>query len=98
MRYANQLPQQVEQLIVDLKRAKPHWGARRIGELLIRKLAGDVRIPARSTVDAVLDRYSLVKRQRRGRAEGSPPQCWIQRPSTIARARVARGRRRWCDT
>ena len=27
VRYANQLPQQVEQLIVDLKRGKPHWGA-----------------------------------------------------------------------
>ena len=74
VRYANQLPQQVEQLIVDLKRAKPHWGARKIRELLVRRLAGDVRIPAKSTVHAVLDRYDLVKRarQRRGRAEGTP--------------------------
>jgi transposase InsO family protein len=74
VRYANQLPQQVEQLIVDLKRGKPHWGARKIRELLVRRLAGDVRIPAKSTVHAVLDRYDLVKRarQRRGRAEGTP--------------------------
>ena len=74
MRYANQLPQQVEQLIVDLKRAQPQWGARKIRELLVRRLAGDVRIPAKSTVHAVLDRYDLVKRarQRRGRAEGTP--------------------------
>src|ERR1700735_4493653 len=28
VRYANQLPDQVERLIVDLKRDKPHWGAR----------------------------------------------------------------------
>jgi transposase InsO family protein len=64
----------VEQLIVDLKRGKPHWGARKIRELLVRRLAGDVRIPAKSTVHAVLDRYDLVKRarQRRGRAEGTP--------------------------
>jgi transposase InsO family protein len=74
VRYANQLPHQVEQLIVDLKRGKPHWGARKIRELLVRRLAGDVRIPANSTVHAVLDRYDLVKRarQRRGRAEGTP--------------------------
>ena len=48
VRYANQLPDQVERLIVDLKRDKPHWGARKIRELLVRKLAGDVRLPARS--------------------------------------------------
>ena len=53
VRYANQLPAPVERLIVDLKREKPHWGARKIRELLIRRLAGDVRIPAKSTVHAV---------------------------------------------
>jgi putative transposase len=34
--YANQLPVQVESLIVSLKRNKPHWGARKIRELLLR--------------------------------------------------------------
>src|SRR3981189_3651513 len=34
VRYANQLPQQVESLIVRLKAEKPHWGARKIRELL----------------------------------------------------------------
>jgi len=75
VRYANQLPEQVERLIVDCKREKPHWGARKIRELLVRKLAGDVRIPAKSTVHAVLDRHGLVKRarqRRRGKAEGTP--------------------------
>ena len=52
VRYANQLPEQVESLIVRFKREKPHWGARKIRELLIRRLSGDVRIPARSTVHA----------------------------------------------
>jgi hypothetical protein len=28
VRYANQLPQQLESLIVNAKRNKPHWGAR----------------------------------------------------------------------
>ena len=35
VRYANQLPQQVESLIVRLKAEKPHWGARKIRELLV---------------------------------------------------------------
>ena len=30
VRYANQLPQQIESLIISLKRNKPHWGARKI--------------------------------------------------------------------
>ena len=74
VRHANQLPDQVERLIVDLKRDKPHWGARKIRELLVRKLAGDVRLPARSTVHAVLDRHGLVNRARirRNRANGTP--------------------------
>jgi len=35
VRYANQLPQQIESLIVAAKRDKPHWGARKIRELLV---------------------------------------------------------------
>jgi len=45
VRYANQLPDPVEAMIVRLKKEKPHWGARKIRELLVRKLAGDVRLP-----------------------------------------------------
>lgn len=74
VRYANQLPAQIERTIVRLKKDKPHWGARKIRELLVRRLAGDVRIPARSTVHAVLDRHGLVKRarqRRRFKAEGT---------------------------
>src|SRR5688572_31629857 len=36
VRYANQLPQQLEAAIVQAKRDKPHWGARKIRELLVR--------------------------------------------------------------
>ena len=75
VRYANQLPGQIEQLITTTKKSKPHWGARKIRELLVEKLAGDVRLPARSTVHAVLDRHGLVKRarqRRRFKAEGTP--------------------------
>ena len=74
VRYANQLPSQVESLIVSLKRNKPHWGARKIRELLLRRLPGDFRLPAKSTIHAVLDRHGLVKRmgKRRSRATGTP--------------------------
>jgi transposase InsO family protein len=68
VRYANQLPDQIERLIVETKKGKPHWGARKIRELLVRRLAGDVRIPAKSTVHAVLDRHGLVSRARKRRA------------------------------
>ncbi len=86
--YANQLPAPLGQLIVRLKREKPHWGARKIRELLVRRLAGDVRIPAKSTVHAVLDRHGLVERalqRRRHKARGTPlsrataPKCAVVR-------------------
>jgi transposase InsO family protein len=35
VRYANQLPEQIEGLIVRLKAEKLHWGARKIRELLV---------------------------------------------------------------
>src|SRR3569833_162833 len=74
VRYANQLPEQIEGLIVRLKAEKPHWGARKIRELLVRRLDGEVRIPAKSTIHAVLDRHGLVKRGGgpRHRARGTP--------------------------
>ena len=74
VRYANQLPQQLESLIVRLKTEKPHWGARKIRELLVKRLDGDVRVPAKSTIHAVLDRNDLVKRSGgpRHRARGTP--------------------------
>ncbi|WP_371419394.1 IS481 family transposase [Bradyrhizobium sp. CCBAU 051011] len=71
-RHANQLPTQIETLIVRLKQDKPSWGAPKIRERLAR-LYPDVHTPAISTVHAVLDRHGLVKRRtrRRNRAEGT---------------------------
>ena len=72
-RQTNQLPVQIETLIVRLKRERPGWGAPKIRERL-RRLYPDVHCPAISTVHAVLDRHSLVKRRRRrrNRATGTP--------------------------
>jgi transposase InsO family protein len=73
-RYANQLPDQVESAIVAAKKEKPHWGARKIRERLLRRLPHAIKVPAASTVHAVLDRHGLVARLKRTRtrAEGTP--------------------------
>lgn len=65
-RQANQLPMQIEKLIVRLKKEWPSWGAPKIREKLRRRYP-DVHTPAISTVHAVLDRNGLVKRRKRRR-------------------------------
>jgi len=72
-RYANQPPQQVEAAILQLKREKPYWGARKIRERLLRRFSCEVKVPARSTIPAVLDRHGLVHRRgrRRNHAQGT---------------------------
>jgi len=65
-RHANQLPMQIEKLIVNLKKEYPHWGAIKIRARL-RTRYPDLQCPAVSTVHAVLDRHGLVKRKRRHR-------------------------------
>jgi putative transposase len=60
-RQANQLPFQVETLIVQLRREHPSWGAPKIREK-IRRLHTEISLPAISTVHAVLDRNGLVNR------------------------------------
>src|SRR6478672_8416889 len=73
-RYANQLPEQIESAIVRSKREKPNWGARKIRERLLRSLPHGIKVPAASTIHAVLDRHDLVTRPTRSRtrAQGTP--------------------------
>lgn len=66
IRYANQLPMQIEQTILNIKRDKPTWGAKKIRELIYRKYPS-VKIPAVSTIHAVLDRHGLVQSSKRAR-------------------------------
>ncbi len=74
VRYANQLPEPVEAAIVRAKKEKPHWGARKIRERLLRQLPHAVKVPAISTIHTVLDRHDLVihPRRNRTRAQGTP--------------------------
>jgi transposase InsO family protein len=73
-RYANQLPDQIEAAIVAAKKEKPHWGARKIRERLLRRLPHAVKVPACSTIHAVMDRHGLVTHAIRSRtkAHGTP--------------------------
>ena len=100
-RNANRLPMPVEATIVALKREKPHWGARKLRELLARRFGSDVSVPARSTIHAVLDRHGLVEhgRARRPRATGTalsrpagPNDLWC----TDFKGEFRLGDRRWC--
>jgi putative transposase len=67
------LPEAIESLILSLKREHPSWGAPKIREKIKRK-ALEIRLPAISTVHAVLHRHDLVNRPRRRRhkAQGTP--------------------------
>jgi transposase InsO family protein len=70
----NQLPEQIEAAIVAAKREKPNWGARKIRERLLRRLPHGVKVPACSTIHAILDRHGLVTHPTRSRtrATGTP--------------------------
>ncbi len=72
VRYANQLPPQIEGLIVTLKHEKPHWGARKIRELLVRR--------------AGTKRYLFVRcghRGRRAEREGFEPSVSLYKPTAV---------------
>lgn len=72
VRAANQLPFQIEKAILRIKEEKPSWGAPKIREKFLRQYP-DVRLPAKSTIHAILDRHGLVKRckKRRYKAKGT---------------------------
>lgn len=99
-RFANQLPEQIERTILKLKKQKPHFGAPKIRELILRLYPG-LRTPAVSTIHAVLDRNGLVqsRRRRRYRAEGTtlshntqPNDLWC----TDFKGEFMLGDRRYC--
>jgi putative transposase len=62
--YANQLPFQVENYNLNMKREHPSWGARKIRERLLRRFSG-IPMPAKRTVRAGPERG--------GRAKGFEP-------------------------
>jgi hypothetical protein len=69
-----------EAAIVAAKREKPYWGARKIRERLLRRLPSEVKVPACSTIHAVLDRHGLVARasRPRTRVQGTAAVCRLE--------------------
>jgi transposase InsO family protein len=99
-RQANQLPMQVEKLILLIKQEWPTWGAPKVRERLITQYPS-VRPPAKSTVHAVLARHGLVKskKRRRYKAEGTgltpakaPNELWC----TDYKGEFMMGNRKYC--
>ena len=84
-RYANKLPLEIEALILNVKREYKNWGAPKIREKIIKKFP-DVKVPAASTIHAVLDRNGLVEHRtgrKRYKSQGTiledvkkPNQLW----------------------
>ena len=64
-RYANQLPFQVENYILNVKHEHPSWGARKIRERLLRRFS-EIPLPAKSTI------HAMPGSPRSGRAARSP--------------------------
>jgi len=62
--HPNQLPFEVEQLLVRLKQEKPYWGAPKIQKLLSMRYP-DIKLPAISTIHCVFDRHGLVNKKKR---------------------------------
>lgn len=61
--HPNQTPAAVEKAIVDLRQQHPTWGAPMIRSYLGRKKT--IKVPAASTVHAILQRHDLVKAKHR---------------------------------
>ena len=74
----------VEAAVVELRRAHPRWGARRIRMELLRKAIGDVVVPSERTVNRILVRSGQVRSRPRKRPRESyvrferpgPMQLW----------------------
>jgi len=87
--YAHKMPFQVENYILNVKREHSTWGARKIRERLIRRFSG-IKIPAKSTIHALLDRHGFVDRRVvRGGARKEPLCRWGSAPTNCG-ARMTR--------
>jgi transposase InsO family protein len=90
----------VENYILNVKHEHTSWGARKIRERLARSFPA-VKLPAKSTIHAVLDRHGLVERRGRSRrhAQGTalslgqhPNELWC----TDYKGEFLLGNRRYC--
>jgi len=64
-------PEEIERLLVEVRRSHPNWGPEKLLEVVSRR-HGELELPARSTVAAILKREGLVKERRRRRHHRHP--------------------------
>jgi len=72
--HPNRTPREVERAILRVRKAHPSWGSKKILVVLGRDM-DEAKLPARSTVDAILSRAGLVtprRRRQRGPARSAP--------------------------
>jgi transposase InsO family protein len=72
--HPNQTSEEVQEMILELRKKHTRWGARKIRAMLERGVGrGKYKVPATSTIGAILKQYGLtVARKKRARAEPSP--------------------------
>ena len=72
--HPNQTSEEVQEMILELRKKHTRWGARKIRAMLERGVGrGAYKVPATSTIGAILKQYGLtVARKKRPRAEPSP--------------------------
>ena len=99
-RHPNKLPFQVETVILRIKREHTSWGAPKIREKLA-KAYPMISLPAASTIHAVLDRHSLVKRRKRRRYNAQGTQLsHVRSPNALCcadyKGQFRLGNRQYC--
>lgn len=82
--HPNQTPPEVEAAVLRMRKAYPTWGSKKILAKLARD-QGEQDWPARSTVEAILDRAGLVapRGPRRRRQPTSPPVVEARAPNDV---------------
>jgi transposase InsO family protein len=75
----NAVPEQVQELIADMRASHPTWGPRKVRALLARDHEG-LAVPAASTIGAVLKRRGLVTARKRRRNTTSLTPVHLSQP------------------
>ena len=70
-------PRFVEELIVDLRRKHADWGPKKLHGVMSKRFP-DLKLPARSTISAILKREGLIEPRRRQRKHTHPGRPFIE--------------------
>lgn len=80
----NRTAPELEELVVEMRKAHPDWGPRKVLNILA-KTRPTLRLPARSTIAAILKRRGMIKPKRRKRKHAHPgrPVSVVIRPNQL---------------